>query len=343
MKRVDFIDTLRGFAIFMVIFNHISVHITQTVSVFCDMCLRWRMPLFFFISGFLIHSLLTDAGMLRNRISNRLSKQLYPTLIVFLIFVTLSSILQGKNIATSLYNAVFDPMKSGYWFTISLVEVFFSFAIFIYIFNKFKANLKQKIFILLSAVSILMVFAYLLEGERLGHGFFGDIVDLLSLVRTLQLALYFYIGIICGIYKIKFIEIVLRKDFAFISLIVFVICYNLDLRICYLVSRIAGVFTVISIFAHLQKYIPEHRITIYLKKIGKLTLPIYLFHYFILFLIKSTPIICLSLITASQYFVFEMATYTLLTLAIIKCSLWIDRLLTIKPSFHKLIFNVSRF
>lgn len=342
-KRIESIDALRGFAIFMVVFSHIATHISQMPSLLCDVCIRWRMPLFFFISGFLIHSLMIDANKLKAKVKNRLTKQLYPTLVVFFMFVALSSYISETNLTDCLYDALFAPMKYGYWFTISLVEVFISFAVLSYILVKYSCPLRYKKVMIAIFCILLVVPVYLLEGDGLGHGVIGAFVDLFCMVRTLKLAFFFYLGVLCGLYSELFIKIVSNKIFTLSSIAIFVFCYLMEARFFFVFSEIAGVFAVITIFVQIHNLIPDNKAISYLKTIGKLTLPIYLFHYFIIVLLQNIPRVSESLKFASQYPIIEFMAFTMLAVIIIRCSLLIDKVLAIKPTIHKMIFNVHKF
>lgn len=61
-KRLEYIDALRGFTMILVVFAHIinyGYHITdakaETMDTFNNLFIRFRMPLFFFISGFVLY------------------------------------------------------------------------------------------------------------------------------------------------------------------------------------------------------------------------------------------------------------------------------------------------
>ena len=57
-QRLEWLDALRGFTMFMVVTNHIygfGFDTNTKYSMFMSVCLLFRMPLFFFISGFLAY------------------------------------------------------------------------------------------------------------------------------------------------------------------------------------------------------------------------------------------------------------------------------------------------
>ena len=57
MQRIEYIDNLRGFAIFLVLLGHIFIAKAPggTHYPFCEMIYSFHMSLFFFISGYLVY------------------------------------------------------------------------------------------------------------------------------------------------------------------------------------------------------------------------------------------------------------------------------------------------
>jgi len=57
-QRLEWLDALRGFTMFLVVANHtygFGFDTNTKYSMFMSLCLLFRMPLFFFISGFLAY------------------------------------------------------------------------------------------------------------------------------------------------------------------------------------------------------------------------------------------------------------------------------------------------
>ena len=57
-QRLEWLDALRGFTMLMVVTNHVyglGFDTNTKHSMFMSLCLLFRMPLFFFISGFLAY------------------------------------------------------------------------------------------------------------------------------------------------------------------------------------------------------------------------------------------------------------------------------------------------
>ena len=124
-QRLEWLDALRGFTMLMVVTNHIygfGFATNTKYSMFMSLCLLFRMPLFFFISGFLAYKAsftwnLRDTGQL---IAKKMRVQIVPTV----VFMTTYIALTAKNFWDQMSIAWASPTKGGYWFTMVLLEMF---------------------------------------------------------------------------------------------------------------------------------------------------------------------------------------------------------------------------
>ena len=126
-NRIEYFDALRGVMMLLVVYSHVLYHglgagmPTPPQSWLNDIFITFRMPLFFFISGFFLYSPDYTASLLRRRSANRLLKQLYPTVVLAVVFC-----LVCKH--RSMQRLLFHEQKYGYWFTLTAVEMFFLMA-----------------------------------------------------------------------------------------------------------------------------------------------------------------------------------------------------------------------
>lgn len=124
-QRLEWLDALRGFTMLMVVTNHVygfGFDTNTKYSMFMSLCLLFRMPLFFFISGFLAYKAsfswnLRDTTSL---ISKKLQVQIVPTVAIMTAYIALTA----KDFWINMSNAWQSPTKGGYWFTIVLLEMF---------------------------------------------------------------------------------------------------------------------------------------------------------------------------------------------------------------------------
>lgn len=121
-KRIEYLDALRGFTMLLVIFSHVELFcfgLSANSSILNTLFIQFRMPLFFFVSGFLAYNpkIIWTGNTWISATKKKLRVQIIPTLIFGLLFTYLVS-------SESIYTFFAAPMKLGYWFTISLLEMF---------------------------------------------------------------------------------------------------------------------------------------------------------------------------------------------------------------------------
>ncbi len=127
-NRIEYLDAMRGLTMMLVVFAHVrffSFHLSnfRGGASYNDIFMMVRMPLFFFVSGFLLDKpgiiwRLKDAVPF---IKKKAKIQLLPTFVFLLAYCYLFDI----NVIDSLN----DSMKSGYWFTITLFEYFIVYSL----------------------------------------------------------------------------------------------------------------------------------------------------------------------------------------------------------------------
>ncbi len=124
-QRLEWLDALRGFTMLMVVTNHVygfGFDTNTKYSMFMSLCLLFRMPLFFFISGFLAYKA-TFSWNLRDTtdlIAKKLRVQIVPTV----VFMTAEIALTAEVFWNKMEYAWTSPTKGGYWFTLVLLEMF---------------------------------------------------------------------------------------------------------------------------------------------------------------------------------------------------------------------------
>lgn len=117
MKRLVYIDALRAFSMFLIVYSHINKYGLQAnISIFNEWSNSFMVPLFFFISGFVSYKVKLDSA--KKQCSKQILK--FHTLVISpLIFLFAYCLYRGDSFAMSLG----DPLKNGYWFTIVLFQI----------------------------------------------------------------------------------------------------------------------------------------------------------------------------------------------------------------------------
>lgn len=138
--RLEWLDALRGFTMIMVVANHIcnfgfGMSFRDSSSV--QFLILFRMPLFFFVSGFLAYkaSLTWDLPTFGKMLGKKLRIQTIPTVAFFLFG---AAVLGKAGFADTVMEWLGSPMKGGYWFTIVLLYMFVIYYLFCYLESKLK-------------------------------------------------------------------------------------------------------------------------------------------------------------------------------------------------------------
>lgn len=123
-KRIEYIDALRGFTMILVVLHHVADCwgvVGLDISVH-EYLLQVRMPMFFFISGFVLYK----AGVVWNGrhivafFKKKIPVQLISPFIFFAIFLYIHHV--------TLWDGVMEKQKMGYWFTLALLEYYVIYA-----------------------------------------------------------------------------------------------------------------------------------------------------------------------------------------------------------------------
>ena len=131
---MGWLDALRGFTMILVVSNHVALKsfgMQIRWSAALQFFLLFRMPLFFFISGFLAYkaSRVWNAKTLRELSLKKMRVQLIPTIVFFLLFL---AIIPTTPFEASLAEALASSMKAGYWFTLVLLYMLLTSYLFSY-------------------------------------------------------------------------------------------------------------------------------------------------------------------------------------------------------------------
>ena len=293
-KRIEYIDALRGFTMIVVVFYHVALFTFKSEDSFVNqLFISLRMPLFFFISGFIGYK----ANVVWNKETwwamskKKLLIQLIPTLVFGLIYAYVY-----RHIDFSVF--VMDLTKYGYWFTLVLLEIF----LVVHTFNVLLYHPNSQIFN--SRQIVLLIFlSILLFGVKYALNIIpnvGMLSNLFSLYCLFKYFPYFAFGYICSMNKDRFHNVLKNKNISLGLLLLFVICFyanryyvypNIDdsflLRVSYhgieTIVGFWGLLIVYNTFRHYSDFFTsDKKAGKALQYIGKRTLDIYLLHWFFL-------------------------------------------------------------
>lgn len=152
-QRIGFIDTLKGFTIFIVVYSHVLLCTFEGKAPWSinDIFSILMMPLFFFISGFLMYKAHQFTEI--KHIGLFLRKKGFFLLVPTLIFSLLYALILRKPYASLLI----DKAKCGYWFTFTLFFFFLIYSIGDYLIGKWA---KGEIKLLVGVICTCFIYAF---------------------------------------------------------------------------------------------------------------------------------------------------------------------------------------
>lgn len=288
-KRVEYIDALRGFTMILVVFSHIillSLDITNSFvnSIF----ISFRMPLFFFVSGFIGFKLISwDRNTYLAMNKNKFLYQLLPTLILGIIYTYVC-------LHSNLMDFILHGKKLGYWFTIVMFEMYLIlYTLNLCIYNSNFKIFEKRLLVSLALLSIL-TFCLWIVFSKFPH----KLVDVFNLWDLCKYFPYFAFGIICSMNKDLFHRILENKWVTFVIIVLFCLGFYMNrfylsassntilILLSFIITCLigfAGLLIVYNTFrVYKDSFSSDKKIGRMLQYIGKRTLEIYLLHYFLL-------------------------------------------------------------
>ena len=289
-QRIEYIDAMRGFTMILVVYSHICNYcLGDKWMGWNDVFFLFRLPCFFFISGWLFDSMRRPVA---ETVIHKFQVQIVPTVIFLLLLAP-----------PPLFFSRLGATKGGYWFTFALFE-FFLLSIFA---DRCLKRWNGAFALVLSFTA----FCYDIYYNRFfkDMGLLTDALGFLSFM-TWRYYLFFYIGTWVRRHFDGFLRwtgkplvvILVFVGFAVVSMLP----HTDDAWREYLIFAIGGILGMTMIFTLFRYLIPEQSspipadaptrslsrslspliphssFLIPLKYIGTRTLDIYLLHYFFL-------------------------------------------------------------
>ena len=326
----------------MVVTNHIygfGFDTNTKYSMFMSLCLLFRMPLFFFISGFLAYKAsfswnLGDTGRL---IAKKLRVQIIPTV----VFMTAYIALTAKHFWPKMEEAWTSPTKGGYWFTMVLLEMFLVYYAVCGIFRNRRGAA-------IAGLWLLSLFAYATLYMPSWFSWYKEdfwkITSITELARNFHFFLlgnlvHRYWGQVQRLFDSKWFFPLLIA-IAFLGAGDYLKWHNLRLQWANLprtMSMYALVLIIVAFFRNYSSWFTkETRIGNALQYIGVRTLDIYLIHYFF---IPKLPDVGVWFKAHPQNFVLEGTTAIALALLVTAFSILTSHVLRVSPFLKKWLFG----
>ena len=341
----------------LVVTNHVALKsfgMQIRWSVALQFFLLFRMPLFFFISGFLAYkaSRIWNARTLGEMTLKKLRVQIIPTVVFFLLFLTM---VPTTPFIDNLNEALASSMKAGYWFTLVLLYMLLTFYVFSYVEAKLKSfhfPLSSFLLPLLFIVSLCLFETCYLPRQfswAQGHkGLPNAFMNYSSLVELFRYFPFFLFGSIVHRYWQQAQRLMDARWFFPIVVLLALICtldvikwHTLRMEWTSLPHTLA-MFLLLSMvfmfFRHYHEFFEETRFGQGLQFIGRRTLDIYLLHYFFL---PKLPMVGEFFYVNRHNFILDTTASLAVALVVVAFCVITSQLLRVSPFLKKYLFGRS--
>ena len=349
--RLEWLDALRGFTMILVVANHVSqIGFEQNWkwSSSLPFLLLFRMPLFFFVSGFLAYkaSQVWNLGELGRLLLKKMRVQIIPTVVFFLLFCAVIC----KSFSVDVVANFHLPTKGGYWFTIALLWMFVIYYLFAYVESKLPFKSWVPIVLLFVVSLCFYETCFLPKYFPWAQGYKGEHIqwiDDMSLERVFIHFPFFVYGNIVHRYWAQSQRVMDSRWFYPIVIVVVIFAtmdvlkwHTLRLMWTNLPSTLAkfGLLTIVFMyFRCYQQYFTKFSVIgASLQYIGRRTLDIYLIHFFFL---PNIPGVGSFFDKYRHNFVLDTTLAVIIALLIIAFCIITSNILRVSPFFKKYLFG----
>lgn len=322
-KRIGYIDALRGFTMILVVSSHVAFFSHIDINSYSPFFLLFRMPLFFFISGFILYKKEHNWNIANGIrfLSKKFLVQIIPTAIFLSIYMVVFSLPIGS----------FNGSYYGYWFTVTLFEFF---VVYILCNMLIKSHLISYAVLLLGGIA-LYVYSYSPQCHK--YPLLNDYI-----IAHFQYFVFFITGTLAKRYFDK-LKRVFNNDIVMllvISLMMVGAILYINNYFCHTIVKLSistlSIFAIFYFFMKNGNYFDNSRIGKSLQFIGRRTLDIYLLHYF--FVYDSISWIKDSGINSSTI-IFIISIIT--SVIIIGICLLVSKFLRSNPLLGKILFGAK--
>ena len=350
-KRLSWLDAMRGFTMILVVAYHVaqfSFHENEKTSAALPFLVLTRMPLFFFVSGFLAYKA-NFSWTVPNALKltwKKFKVQVIPTLVFVCLFVIFR--MKG-DFWDGLIRLLASPTKGGYWFTWVLLQMFIIYYLMCMLLHRIQKSLAEAGLIIAWAVS---VFAYETLYLPKVFTYHKDLFfDYSSLVQTIRYMQFFLLGNIVRRYWNR-VEKLFDTPWFFPLVVTLAVVCCADIfqlhtfkKVWTNLPRTIAMYSllllVVMFFRHYQAWFEEGRKTgRVLSFIGTRTLDIYLLHFLLL---PKLPQVGEWLNANQPNFIVSIVLSVSVALMVIAFCLLASQLLRVSPFLQLYLFGKAPY
>lgn len=296
-KRLEWLDAMRGLTMILVVSVHVSSQGFElyfkgsTIHELISLC---RMPMFFFVSGFLAYKASTvwNAATLGTSLLKKIRVQLIPTAVFALCFI----FHRYPDCWKEIVHWIELPRKGGYWFTWVLLLMFITYYLYAFVEQKLQ-NVCKRSFMKWLPITLFFILSLCLYESaympKLFHYPKEQWADTSSFTLFAEFFCFFVFGNICRRFWPQ-VEKLFDSKWLFPTLIFLAFFCSVEICIWHTLKfewrnlpRTIDTFALIGVimmtFRHYEHtFSKETRVGRAMQYIGTRTLDIYLIHYFFL-------------------------------------------------------------
>lgn len=348
-KRLEYIDAVRGFTMFLVVSQHITTFwgdgLAVKYSTLDQTLMTFRMPLFFFISGFIAYkgAEFWNWSFFTHRMVTKAQVQLIPAIVFYILFA----------LCFNMEPFGFLHGFGFFWFTPVLFGMFCIYFPFCYFLRNHPKALDWT-FVVIAVIAAMPIFPVLRH--------FINIPPVFTTVLGLDNILYYFEFFILGHFVHKYQKTafaILSKDWVnlvaiclLVASMLVIMPQGIDCGDSFYakgfqfvtrtyIARYAGLFIVFAFFVRQREYFAQGgRLSRTMQYVGRHTLDIYMLHNF--FLPMQIGIVHTIVKTASQNAITQIAVEGICATAIICVCLLMSNVLRNSNFLAHYLFGVKR-
>lgn len=349
-KRLPWLDALRGFTMILVVAYHVAqfaFHETEKTSAALPFLVLMRMPLFFFVSGFLAYKA-SFSWTVPNALKltwKKLKVQIIPTLVFMVLFVIFR--MKG-DFSDNFMRLLASPTKGGYWFTWVLLQMFIIYYVCCYLTSKIphlRGGVRWcMLFFAWTASVVAYETLYMPKVFTYHKDMFFAYSSLIQTIRYMQ---FFLLGNIVRRYWTR-VEQLFDSPWFFPLIVTLAVVCCADIfqlhtlkKVWVNLPRTTAMYTllllVVMFFRHYQAWFEgEQKAGRFLSFIGTRTLDIYLLHFLLL---PKIPQVGEWLNANQPNFLLSIVLSVSVALVVIAFCLLASQLLRVSPFLQLYLFG----
>ena len=281
-SRIDWVDAMRGFSMILVVMGHVMLFMGLGLgnSVLSSIILSFRMPLFFFVSGFFAYRSMEwwTWANIRCIMGRKFRAQVVGTCVFSFVCFLVLPCWTGD-----IFEVGFG---GGYWFTVVLFQMYIVYLVVALGCGRFCRGATVPILVGLAVGSVV-------KGWLFGR-FGWNVWNFLCWDKVLHYFQYFVVGVVCSRYREVFERALLSGRWMTVGIVVTagcflaVLCTGLGRRlpmVCDVLNdvvvRYSALFVVVAMFRGYAGALSGVSVWArWLRFVGRRTLDIYFIHYF---------------------------------------------------------------